>query len=89
MTETVSNITIIIVGAGIAGLAASLGLAKQGFQVELVERRIDWSRQGSAFGLAANGHKALKLLFGSPEALVRLLEKGIYFEAFDSHLFGW
>ena len=73
-----------------AGLAASLGLAKQGFQVlELVERHIDWSRQGSTFGLASNGRKAWKLLFGSPEALDRLLEKGIYFEAFNSHLFGW
>ena len=59
MTETVSNKTNIIVRAGMAGLAASLGLAKQGFQVlELVERRIDWSQQGSAFGLASNGRKA-------------------------------
>jgi 2-polyprenyl-6-methoxyphenol hydroxylase-like FAD-dependent oxidoreductase len=79
--------TIVVVGAGLAGLATSLGLAKKGYHVELIDRRNDWVRQGSAFGLAASGRKALQEL--CPEVLEKLLPQGIYMDANNSHLFGW
>ncbi len=55
--------TVIVVGAGLAGLAASLGLANTGkFRVDLVELRPDFNRRGSSFGLAPNGINALEEL---------------------------
>lgn len=54
---------IIVVGAGLAGLATSLGLINSGlFQVDLVEVRPDFNRQGATFALAPNGRKALEEL---------------------------
>mmetsp|Transcript_29928 Transcript_29928/g.51735 ORF Transcript_29928/g.51735 Transcript_29928/m.51735 type:complete len:430 (-) Transcript_29928:100-1389(-) len=81
---------VIISGGGLAGLSTSLGLAKLGlFDIDIIECRTEWLNQGSAFGLAANGRKALKELFASPESLERLVEKGIYIEDFDSYLLVW
>jgi 2-polyprenyl-6-methoxyphenol hydroxylase-like FAD-dependent oxidoreductase len=69
---------IVVVGSGLVGLATSLGLAKLGYnQVELVECRKDWARQGSAFGLAPNGIQALQEL--CPKAKDKLLMQGVYF----------
>jgi glycine/D-amino acid oxidase-like deaminating enzyme len=81
---------IIVVGGGLAGLSTCLGLAKLGYQVDLIEYRKEWLQQGSAFGLAANGRKALKELFHqSPSSLDALLGKGIYTEGLDSYLMLW
>jgi len=81
---------VIISVGGLAGLSTSLGLAKLGlFDIDIIECRTEWLNQGSAFGLAANGRKALKELFASPESLERLVEKGIYIEDFDSYLLVW
>jgi 2-polyprenyl-6-methoxyphenol hydroxylase-like FAD-dependent oxidoreductase len=80
---------IIIAGGGLAGLSTSLGLSKLGYKISLVEVRKEWLQQGSAFGLAANGRKALTELFHDPASLDRLLEKGIYVKDYDSYLMIW
>mmetsp|Transcript_8802 Transcript_8802/g.19752 ORF Transcript_8802/g.19752 Transcript_8802/m.19752 type:complete len:404 (-) Transcript_8802:127-1338(-) len=80
---------IIISGGGLAGLSTSLGLAKLGFHVDIIECRKEWLQQGSAFGLAANGRNALKELFPSPKSLDLLVEKGIYVKEHDSYLLVW
>lgn len=80
---------IIISGGGLAGLSLSLGLVKLGFHVDIVECRKEWLQQGSAFGLAANGRKALKELFPSPKSLDLLTEKGIYMKEHDTYLLVW
>jgi len=78
-----------VVGAGLAGLAASIGLAeKLGCSVALVERRADWERRGSAFGLAPNGIKALREVVG-PDVVQQLEERGIYMPASGGYFFGW
>lgn len=80
---------IIIAGGGLAGLSTSLGLVKLGYSVDIIECRSAWLQQGSAFGLAANGRKALKELFCSPNALDALTGKGIYINDHDSYLLVW
>ena len=80
---------IIISGAGLAGLCTSLGLAKLGYHVDIIECRKEWLQQGSAFGLAANGHKALLQLFHNPSSLDALIAQGIYIASHDSYLLVW
>ena len=65
----------IILGAGPAGLATALGLCKVCDTVVLVEKQHSFSRQGSTFGLASNGRRALQEL--SPAAWERLVEVGV------------
>lgn len=80
---------IIVAGGGLAGLSTSLGLAKLGYRISIIEVRKLWLQQGSAFGLAANGRKALAELFHDPSSMGRLLEKGIYVQEYDSYLMIW
>lgn len=80
---------IVIAGGGLAGLSTALGLSKLGYHVSIIEKRTEWLQQGSAFGLAANGRKALAELFHNASSLARLLEKGMYVEAYDSYLLLW
>ena len=84
-----TNTNIIIAGGGLAGLSTSLGLVKLGYSVDIIECRSTWLQQGSAFGLAANGRKALKELFHSPNSLDALTDKGIYINDHDSYLLVW
>ena len=84
-----TNTNIIIAGGALAGLSTSLGLAKLGYNVDIIECRKKWLQQGSAFGLAANGRKALKELFHSPNSLGALTDKGIYIKDYDSYLLVW
>jgi 2-polyprenyl-6-methoxyphenol hydroxylase-like FAD-dependent oxidoreductase len=54
---------IVIIGGGLGGLTLALGIAKIGkYDVTVVEKRKKFIRQGSAFGLAPNGIKALEEL---------------------------
>lgn len=62
MEEAAKN--VIVVGAGLAGLALSLGLAKLGYTVDLVEKRRTFTAQGATFGLRPNGIQALEELCG-------------------------
>jgi 2-polyprenyl-6-methoxyphenol hydroxylase-like FAD-dependent oxidoreductase len=86
MTSKNTN-SIIIVGAGMAGLASSLALAQHGYHVDLVERQNKSERRGSAFGLAPNGIKALEEI--CPQVMELLNEKGIKIELSGGYLFGW
>ena len=73
--ENVVEKTVIVVGAGLAGLAVSLGLQRAGFLVRLVEKRPNFSRQGATFGLKPNGIKALDEI--DPEIMPSLHKIGI------------
>lgn len=68
---------IIIVGGGLGGLSLALGIAKIGkYHVTVVEKRQHFIRQGSAFGLAPNGIKALREL-GLESIVEEMRETGI------------
>lgn len=53
---------IIIVGAGIGGLAAATGLARNGHQVTIYERSTSTSEIGYAFRITPNSDRCLKYL---------------------------
>jgi 2-polyprenyl-6-methoxyphenol hydroxylase-like FAD-dependent oxidoreductase len=53
---------ILVVGGGIAGLAAARALRERGFAPELVERETEWGDAGTGVYLPANGYRALKAL---------------------------
>ena len=53
---------IIIVGAGIGGLAAAIGLARNGHQVTIYERSTSTTDIGYAFRITANSDRCLKHL---------------------------
>jgi FAD-dependent urate hydroxylase len=65
----VERCRILIVGAGIAGLAAARALGRAGFAPELVERETAWDLTGTGMYLPANGARALRAL-GLEEAVV-------------------
>jgi 2-polyprenyl-6-methoxyphenol hydroxylase-like FAD-dependent oxidoreductase len=54
--------TFIIVGGGIAGLCAAIGLAKVGIEAHVCESAIELKGIGAGFGLAANAMQALEHL---------------------------
>ena len=58
MTDT----RILIVGAGIAGLAAARTLARAGFSAEVVEREPAWGEAGTGIYLPGNAARALRAL---------------------------
>lgn len=53
---------VLIVGAGIAGLAAARALMDRGLVVDVVERRADWQASGAGLYLPANAVRALERL---------------------------
>ena len=53
---------VIIVGAGIGGLAAAIGLAKNGHQVTIYERLSSTTEIGYAFRITQNSDRCLKYL---------------------------
>ena len=53
---------ILIVGAGIAGLAAARTLARVGFSAEVVERQPAWGEAGTGIYLPGNAARALRAL---------------------------
>jgi FAD-dependent urate hydroxylase len=53
---------ILVVGAGIAGLAAARALAGAGLSLEIVEREPAWSGVGAGLYMPGNGARALRLL---------------------------
>ena len=54
--------TFIIVGGGIAGLCAAIGLAKLGIEAHVYESASELKGIGAGFGLAANAMQALEYL---------------------------
>ncbi|HZA83783.1 MAG TPA: FAD-dependent monooxygenase [Actinomycetes bacterium] len=53
---------ILIVGAGLAGLALTRALRRAGFAPELIEREAGWEDAGTGMYLPANGVRALRTL---------------------------
>lgn len=53
-------IKVLIVGAGIAGLATAIALGKQGHEVEIFEKSAFSSEIGAAFHFAPNGCRVLQ-----------------------------
>src|SRR5262249_56410928 len=54
--------TVLIVGAGIAGLTLGRALYRQGFSVELVERSTAWRAEGGGIAVQPNGMRMLRAL---------------------------
>ncbi|MEU2632655.1 FAD-dependent monooxygenase, partial [Kitasatospora sp. NPDC007106] len=68
--------TAVVVGGGIGGLAAAIGLHRIGWEVTVVERAPVLGDAGAAISLAANGLRALDALgVGGP---VRQAARGQY-----------
>lgn len=81
------NNTIIVLGAGLAGLSLALGLAKEGYHVELIEKNLDFSRTGATFGLQRNGRKALdELHHGISDELIQV---GLTMPSNGGTMLGW
>lgn len=57
-----SNLKVIIIGAGIGGLAAGIGLKKAGFEVEMYDRVKELRPVGAGISLWSNGVKVLNSL---------------------------
>lgn len=57
-----STTRAIVVGGGIAGLAAALGLARRGWKVEILEQAPRIGESGSGISLWANGVRAMDAL---------------------------
>ena len=53
---------ILVVGAGLAGLALARALGRAGFAPELIEREAGWEAAGTGMYLPANGVRALGVL---------------------------
>lgn len=60
---------VLVVGGGIAGLSAAIGLDQQGYQVEVVERNSDWSVYHVGIVVQANFLRALAALGLGQEAV--------------------
>jgi 2-polyprenyl-6-methoxyphenol hydroxylase-like FAD-dependent oxidoreductase len=68
--------TAVVIGGGIGGLAAAIGLHRTGWQVTVVERAERLDDAGAGISLAANGIRALDALGVGPA--VRAASRGQY-----------
>jgi 2-polyprenyl-6-methoxyphenol hydroxylase-like FAD-dependent oxidoreductase len=59
---TVTRPRAVVIGAGIGGLAAAVGLRSGGWQVTVCERAASLEPAGAALGLAPNGLRALDVI---------------------------
>jgi FAD-dependent urate hydroxylase len=58
----VEKLRILIVGAGIAGLALRLALSRRGCSAQIIERNADWANVGAGMYLPGNAVRALRAL---------------------------
>jgi len=79
---------IVIVGGGLAGLSVSLGLAKLGYRVEIVERRHDWGkRKGGTYLMQPNAVRALEQV--CQEAMDPLYDMGVPIPNSECKMYAW
>jgi len=79
----VSGLRVLVVGAGIAGLATARALGRAGHRVEVVERQPRWRHLGAGMFLLGNGTRALGAL--GLGAAVRERAVGIPRQRFHDH----
>jgi 2-polyprenyl-6-methoxyphenol hydroxylase-like FAD-dependent oxidoreductase len=65
------RVRVLIVGGGIAGLAAARALIAEGFDAEIVERAASWQVRGAGLYMPGNGVRALTALGLGREVLDR------------------
>lgn len=63
------NLTAVVAGGGIAGLAAALGLARESWQVTVLERAPQLGEVGAGVALARNGIASLRALGFDDDAI--------------------
>jgi FAD-dependent urate hydroxylase len=56
------DLRVLVVGAGIGGLAVARALIDQGFTVDVVERELTWTHAGAGIYLPGNAVRALRAL---------------------------
>jgi len=88
VTTTTMTPTVIVVGGGLAGLSISLGLAKLGYRVEIVERRHDWGkRKGGTYLMQPNAIRALEHVCQA--AMDPLYDMGVPIPKSDCKMYAW
>lgn len=63
--------SVLVVGAGVAGLSAALSLARQGVRVEVIDQVPQWPETGAGLTLGAAALRALQQLGVLPEVMRR------------------
>ena len=74
MRSPASALGVLIAGAGIGGLATALGLARQGYRVEVMEQSLRIGENGAGIQLRPNAFAAFDVLDGSEVASAPLGE---------------
>ena len=81
---------VIVIGAGLSGQAAALGLSSLGFKVDLLEKHSSFDVKGSTLGLAPNGSKALQEICPNNEDVRTLTDLGLDIPGFKGvSVLGW
>ena len=82
--------TVLLVGGGIGGLAAALGLAQAGYEVDLFEQAADLGEIGAGIQLGPNAFTAMDALGCGPRARARAVytDALIMLDALDESVVG-
>ena len=79
------QLDIIVIGAGLAGLGAAIGLSRKGHHVTVLEREGALAEGGSGIQIPPNGTRVLKSYGLMPYILPRaMLPEAMHFLRFDT-----